>query len=488
MADFRRWILAFATLILPAGLATPARAQLIRNASAPVTPTLRQQGLTERLGDRDLSPTTSAGYAISGQVTLMENGLGGVTMTASGSGSGTAATAPSGNYSFTEAAGGSYTITPSLAGYTFAPASQTFKDLSGNQTANFVATLLGPPATISGRATLYGNALSGVTVTLSGSQSGAATTSALGTYGFVVPPGGNYTVTASGTDYYFYPYPPSFSFSDVVGNQTANFQGAVLDDFSHDGHPDVIWAEPIVGWVQIWYLGGAQGVTITTAANLTQANPWQIVGIADFEGNGSLDVVWQAPVGGAVQVWYLGGPLGNDFNSALDITTSNPWRVVSVADFNGDGHPDLLWEDPTSGFAQIWYLGGPDGVTLLGVADLTQSNPWHIVGTGDFNGDGVPDVLWQDPVSGTVQIWYMGGTTPGAQGSELISALNLTGPMTTKVVAIADFNQDGHPDVVFQNPTTGAATVYYYTGAEGITPDGTAVLTPGNPWYIVGPH
>ena len=437
-----------------------------------------------------VSPCQAGANTISGKVTLSGNGLGGVAMTLSGSNSGSTATVPLGNYSFTETAGGSYTVTPSLNGYTFTPLSQTFQELAANQTANFVANLAGTTYTISGRATLYGSSLSGATITLSGSQSGAATTSESGSYSITVPTGSNYTVTASGTgtDYYFYPYPPSVTYSILSGNQTANFQAAVPSDFNHDGHPDVIWEEPTVGWAQIWYLGGAQGVTVTSAANVTKANPWTIVGVADFDGNGTPDIVWQDPVGGAVQVWYLGGPSGNELISALNITTSNAWRVASVADFNGDGHPDLLWEDPTSGWAQIWYLGGPEGVTLLGAANLTKSNPWRIVGTGDFNGDGTPDVLWQDPVSGTVQIWYMGGTTPGAQGSELISALNLTGPMTTKVVAIADFNQDGHPDVVFQNPTTGAAAVYYYDGVEGITPNGNAVLSTGNPWYIAGPH
>jgi hypothetical protein len=82
----------------------------------------------------------------------------------------------------------------------------------------------------------------------------------------------------------------------------------------------------------------------------------------------------------------------------------------------------------------------------------------------------------------------MGGTTPGSQGTQLISAVNLTGAMTTKLVAIADFNQDGHPDVVFQDPATGAATVYYYSGPLGTIPAGTAVLSTGNPWYIAGPH
>jgi len=271
--------------------------------------------------------------------------------------------------------------------------------------------------------------------------------------------------------------PTDYTYNCVLG----------LIDFNHDGHPDVIWEEPTIGWAQIWYLGGPEGVSISNAANLTKANPWHIVGVADFNGDGNPDVVWQDPVSGAVQVWFLGGPLGNQLVGALNITAKNPWRVVSVADFNQDGHPDLLWQD-TNGSAQIWYLGGPQGITLLGAADLDQTNPWRIVGTGDFNGDGVPDVLWQDPVSGVVQIWYMGGTTPGAQGSAFQSAVNLTGAMTTKVVAIADFNRDGHPDVVFQDSATGAATVYYYTGGQGITPNGTAVLSAGNPWHIAGPH
>jgi histidinol dehydrogenase len=183
----------------------------------------------------------------------------------------------------------------------------------------------------------------------------------------------------------------------------------------------------------------------------------------------------------------MGGSGGNVLISAADITTKNPWKVVSVADFNQDGHPDLLWQDPVSGFAQIWYLGGAQGITLLGAADLDTTNPWQIVGCADFNGDGFPDVLWQDPVSGTVQIWYMGGTQPGAQGTVVESAVNLTAN-PWHVVAIADFNQDGHPDVVFQDAATGASTVYYYTGAQGTTPNGTATLSGPNPWYIAGPH
>jgi hypothetical protein len=78
-------------------------------------------------------------YTISGQVTLLGS-LNGTTMTLSGSQSASTTTNTSGDYSFTLTAGGSYTVTPSRAGYVFTPPTQTFNNLSGNQTANFSGT------------------------------------------------------------------------------------------------------------------------------------------------------------------------------------------------------------------------------------------------------------------------------------------------------------------------------------------------------------
>ncbi len=268
--------------------------------------------------------------------------------------------------------------------------------------------------------------------------------------------------------------PTSYTYQCVLG----------LQDFNHNGHPDIIWQDMTSGLAQIWYLDGSQGVTLTGAANLTIANPWRIVAVADFNGDGSPDVLWQDPVSGSLQVWYMGGPGGNVFMGALNIAGPNPWRVSSVADFNGDGHPDLLWQSPESGLAQIWYMGGPQGNTLLSAVNLTLTNPWRIAGTADFNGDGHADILWQDPVSGGTQIWYMGGS----QGSQFLSAVNITGANPWRVVAIADFNLDGHPDLVWEDPISGSSQVWFMTGAQGTTVQATTSLSGANPWRIVGPN
>jgi len=63
MADFRRWILAFAALVLVLGSAVPASAQhgLVCTASASVTPTLRHEGFTELTGDILLNCTGAPG-------------------------------------------------------------------------------------------------------------------------------------------------------------------------------------------------------------------------------------------------------------------------------------------------------------------------------------------------------------------------------------------------------------------------------------------
>ncbi len=138
-------------------------------------------------------------------------------------------TASNGNYTVSGLANGyTYTVTPSKPGYTFDPVNRSYFKLNNNVfNANFTGT---PPTyTISGRVTNnQGAGMSGVTMTLSGTESRTTTTNSNGDFSFAtLTANGNYTVTPSKTGYSF--TPPSRDYLNLNSNiTTANFTGAPL--------------------------------------------------------------------------------------------------------------------------------------------------------------------------------------------------------------------------------------------------------------------
>ena len=111
---------------------------------------------------------------------------------------------------------------------------------------------------------------------------------------------------------------------------------------------------------------------------------------------------------------YLYGVWGSSgsgvFAVGWDGTVLHHGPLSGIADFDGDGNPDILWRNTTSGQNAVWYL---DGVTVTGsaVLDSMADQTWTIVGTGDFNGDGKPDILWRNTTSGQNAVWYLNGVT-----------------------------------------------------------------------------
>ena len=89
------------------------------------------------------------------------------------------------------------------------------------------------------------------------------------------------------------------------------------------------------------------------------------------------------------------------------------------------------------------------GVILAASATLFTPGPdWHAIGTGDFNGDGMADILLQatsGASNGTPLLWEMNGTS-------IIASATLSNPGSAwKAIGTEDFNGDGNADILFQN-------------------------------------
>src|SRR5207302_9221950 len=104
-----------------------------------------------------------------------------------------------------------------------------------------------------------------------------------------------------------------------------------LTDLNGAGHPDLMWQNESTRQVFVWYMGGALGNIVIGSTYLAPTGMigWTVAGMADFNGDGGLDIVWQNDVTRQVYVWYMGGPLGNNYLGAAYLAPSNVsgWTV-----------------------------------------------------------------------------------------------------------------------------------------------------------------
>jgi subtilisin family serine protease len=264
-------------------------------------------------------------------------------------------------------------------------------------------------------------------------------------------------------------------------------------DFNGDGKLDLLWRDQgSTGEIGVWFMDGATqtGVTLTTPGSFPLLN-WEIVGVGDFNGDGQPDFLWRDTKStGQIGVWFMNG------TTQTSVTLTTPpafpllqWKIVGVGDFNGDGKPDIAWRDQGStGQIAVWLMDG----TILQTATLTNPNSfpmlnWEIVGVADFNGDGKPDFLWRDTQStGQIGVWYM-------DGANQIGVTLLNPPsfplLNWQIQAVGDFDGDGKPDIVWRNQAGAGEIAMWFMDGVNLT---SATLTnpPNFPilsWRIVGP-
>jgi hypothetical protein len=183
-------------------------------------------------------------------------------------------------------------------------------------------------------------------------------------------------------------------------------------DFSGNGYSDLLW-QSTNGWVALWVMNGTNCLRVTRLNSVPAAPGWRIVGTGDFAGNGRNDILWQSS-GGWVAVWLMDG---TNFLRSVRVNSTpldSTWKVVGAGDFDGDGQTDILFQS-SIGWIAVWFM---NGTTMSRSARLYYQPPdsgWQIVGTTDIDGDGQVDLLWRHQ-SGSLAYWLMQRTTCVVRG------------------------------------------------------------------------
>jgi hypothetical protein len=259
-------------------------------------------------------------------------------------------------------------------------------------------------------------------------------------------------------------------------------------DFDNNGAPDVLWQEDANRVPVVWFMGGTDGSTPLNAKVVAgPVHGWKLVACADLDRNGKPDLLWQEDANRTPVVWYMGGADGTTVLSGKAISGPIPaWTLVASADLDGNNRPDLLWQEDASGVLVVWFMGGADGSTpLSGKVISGPIEGWRLAAAADLDGNGKPDLLWLEQGPRVPVVWYMGG----ADGTTVLSGKAISGPIFGwKLVAGADLNRDGKPDLLWQEDANRVFVVWYMGGSDGSTPvSGKVISGPIPGWSVVGP-
>jgi hypothetical protein len=288
----------------------------------------------------------------------------------------------------------------------------------------------------------------------------------------------------------------SVGLSGAVGAGIAHATGAgiILDrlrgsDFNADALSDLVWRHDVSGENVLWFMNGIDLVsgTFTNPAVLADTR-WKVVGTNDFDADGRADLLWRHATSGENVVWFMNGPdlVGGTFTTPTALVDVR-WQMVGTGDFNLDGSPDILWRHDTAGENVLWYMNGTvlTGGTFTTPPSLEDVR-WKMAGVGDFNRDGKPDVLWHHQLSGQAVLWYMDGSV--LIGGTFTQPNGL--PNTDwRMVAVADYNGDDRPDIVWRHRVSGQNVVWFMHDATLIVGAFTNPSTlPDQDWKLVGPR
>lgn len=242
-----------------------------------------------------------------------------------------------------------------------------------------------------------------------------------------------------------------YSFTDVAAaaNVAAGAgRGVAVGDYNKDGRADIFVA---ADGHYLLYRNNEDGTftEVDEAAGLTAGDAQgRAAAWADYNGDGNLDLY---VVNASPDRLYRNNGDGTftDVSAEAGISSDAVGHAVAFTDLTGDGHPDLYVANEGQ---DDLYINNGDGTfskadpAAAGIAE--SANSWSVA-VADYNGDGRPDIFVANDGSAAVYRNDGGGMFTNVAAAAGIAAL--TADAQSRAVALADYDKDGDQDLFIGN-------------------------------------
>lgn len=191
--------------------------------------------------------------------------------------------------------------------------------------------------------------------------------------------------------------------------------------------------------------------------------------MADFDGDGKPDLATAnnySTTGSPASVSILRNTSSNgaiSFGVHQDIPTGVQTFAIAAGDLDGDGKPDMVSSSLADKTISVFRnTSSPGNISFAAKTDYaTGQNPYGIA-IGDLDGDGKPDIAVTNYVSNTISLYRNTstvGTISFAAGTDISTGADL-GPWG---IAIQDLDGDGKPDLAVTNNLSNTISVFRNT-------------------------